>query len=392
MNKQKKRNWILSQIKDILGPDYIYRVKWALAHPKTVLSVLIGIFLIISYFYISQPKSLVINRYNEIEGFGNPMRSFLQGDRFLKDQLKKAEDLLRRSSNPYESIAEQMLNIDQALANPKSEIRNHALENITRDERYANQLRREADRIDKITTYRMIDNSLEERRLQVIKDCEAIIPAIESSFGRAGPTYTHWFLLFLLVIIVVFTIIQASPTGKKYRMNWQDASIIENGVQEHKSPKVDDSYYGLMFSQHQNCWGKINQEDYNGAIEESTLGIEKYPEFNGFYCCRGMAKFYAGDLSGSLQDYDQAIKTSVILDVDCYFFRGIVKYHLMDYCGAIIDLNNVISNVPNHGKAYFMRGKVKIAMNDNVGARKDLRIARNLDHPLADKLLAQLPD
>ena len=101
-------------------------------------------------------------------------------------------------------------------------------------------------------------------------------------------------------------------------------------------------------------------------------------------------EIYTGDLSGSLRDLDQAIKLDVILDVDSYYNRGIVKYHLMDYTGAIRDLNNVISNVPNHGDAYYIRGKAKIALNDNGGARKDLRIARNLDHPFADKLLAQL--
>jgi tetratricopeptide (TPR) repeat protein len=62
---------------------------------------------------------------------------------------------------------------------------------------------------------------------------------------------------------------------------------------------------------------------------------------------------------------------------DVYYLRGINKYMLNDYKGAITDFDSLLMLNPNHSDAYLYRAKSKKAMKNYWGAMKDYNKAKN---------------
>jgi len=86
---------------------------------------------------------------------------------------------------------------------------------------------------------------------------------------------------------------------------------------------------------------KIDNGDYDGAIENFNKVIELDPKNAKAYAGRGNAKGIFGDNKGAIQDYNKAIELNPNY-ADAYNNRGIVKYKLGDYRGAIQDFNKAI--------------------------------------------------
>ena len=63
-----------------------------------------------------------------------------------------------------------------------------------------------------------------------------------------------------------------------------------------------------------------------------------------------------------------------------YFDRGVSKYELQDYRGAIQDYSKAIELDPSFADAYFNRGLVKYALNDIDGACLDWSKAGELGY------------
>jgi tetratricopeptide (TPR) repeat protein len=62
---------------------------------------------------------------------------------------------------------------------------------------------------------------------------------------------------------------------------------------------------------------------------------------------------------------------------DIYFLRGVNKYLLSDFDGAISDFNSVIQMNPNYTDAYLFRAKSKKGNRNYLGALRDYNNARN---------------
>jgi tetratricopeptide (TPR) repeat protein len=70
-------------------------------------------------------------------------------------------------------------------------------------------------------------------------------------------------------------------------------------------------------------------QDYNKAIELN-------PDFADAYNNRGIAKYDLGDYRGAIQDYNKAIELNPDF-ADAYYNRGIAKYDLGDKNGSCLD-------------------------------------------------------
>jgi len=62
---------------------------------------------------------------------------------------------------------------------------------------------------------------------------------------------------------------------------------------------------------------------------------------------------------------------------DVYYLRGINKYMLNDYEGAILDFDSVLLLNPNYSDGYLYRAKSKKALKNYWGAMKDYNKAKD---------------
>jgi tetratricopeptide (TPR) repeat protein len=72
-------------------------------------------------------------------------------------------------------------------------------------------------------------------------------------------------------------------------------------------------------------------------------------------------------------------------NLDAHFYRGLAKYNLGDYDGAILDYTKVIFYNPD-ADTYYNRGNSKFALQDYMGAKEDFKNALELDPNLLDAI------
>ncbi|MGE5944549.1 MAG: tetratricopeptide repeat protein [Flavobacteriales bacterium] len=70
-------------------------------------------------------------------------------------------------------------------------------------------------------------------------------------------------------------------------------------------------------------------------------------------------------------------------NLDAYFYRGLAKYNIEDYTGAVLDYTKVIFYKPD-ADTYYNRGNSKFALQDYVGAKEDYTKALELNKELID--------
>ena len=148
---------------------------------------------------------------------------------------------------------------------------------------------------------------------------------------------------------------------------------------------------------------KYKNKDYKGAIADQTMAIVRKKDCAEAYYNRGLAKARIGDFKGAIADYSMSIELTIIenkkgsseeqidetsdsIDIALindnnrirglilsiqYLSRGISKYKLNDFKGAIADYDIAINSDSNHIDAYLERGFIKNKTEDYEGAYKD---------------------
>ena len=131
---------------------------------------------------------------------------------------------------------------------------------------------------------------------------------------------------------------------------------------------------------------KNGLEDYSGAIQDYNKAIDINPNNAKAYSNRGAAKDKLLDYRGAIQDYTKAIEISPNY-VLFYCIRGFTKSKLKDYQGAIQDFNKAIEINPNYAESYVDRGLIKNILGDKNGACLDWRKADELGDTSAYDLI-----
>jgi tetratricopeptide (TPR) repeat protein len=111
---------------------------------------------------------------------------------------------------------------------------------------------------------------------------------------------------------------------------------------------------------------------YKLAIGDFDKVIEIDKESNVF-SSRGRMKKNLLDFDGALLDYNIAVE-KYPGDDSSVFARGELKYEIKDYQGAIIDFNKCIEIKPDRIMAFNKRGDCKLKNNDYQGAIEDYSI------------------
>ncbi len=125
----------------------------------------------------------------------------------------------------------------------------------------------------------------------------------------------------------------------------------------------------------------LNQS--KSAVEDLTKAIEIDPGNENYYISRGRTYHYSEpmsktSLSMAMQDFLKALKINSE-SYDGYYRRGLLKYDLNDWKGALSDLSKAIEIKPdNDGYPYYYRGMAKEETDDSEGAAEDFSKAFEL--------------
>ena len=101
------------------------------------------------------------------------------------------------------------------------------------------------------------------------------------------------------------------------------------------------------------------------------------------YYNKGISKFNIKDYKGAISEFSKTI----ILNpnyADAYINRGISKKKTLDYTGAITDYNKAIQLNPNNSDYFYNRGIAKYNLEDYNGSISDFNKAIELDSDNSD--------
>ena len=120
---------------------------------------------------------------------------------------------------------------------------------------------------------------------------------------------------------------------------------------------------------------KVILKKYDEAIALLKIVTQKYPENGIYHNDLGLTYFYSGKYDSALSEYNKALKA---IRNHVYFVnRGIVKYHLLDIDGAIMDFNTALTLKPDYIDAFLNRGMARIRSGEYEKAIADFTTVIN---------------
>lgn len=115
---------------------------------------------------------------------------------------------------------------------------------------------------------------------------------------------------------------------------------------------------------------QLDENDYDGAIENYNKAIEIDPRYVDAYINRGFARWSKGDWDGALADQNKALEIDP-RNATAYMFRGIAKARKGDSTAAIEDYNKALEIDPKYADAYRNRAVDRDRLGDSAGAEAD---------------------
>jgi len=159
--------------------------------------------------------------------------------------------------------------------------------------------------------------------------------------------------------------------------------------QEKEEERTENSYW------FDKGYSAFNANDFDQAILYYTKHLNLFPNDANAYMKRSYAKKELENFEGSIKDIDLAIKISIAQGDDnkelswLYLERGILKYNLNDYNGAVEDYNKNI-NYYYTGEAYYLRGKAKYFLKEYNDAINDFNEALSVSYEKVEPTLLLL--
>ncbi|OQY03859.1 MAG: hypothetical protein B6I20_04165 [Bacteroidetes bacterium 4572_117] len=169
--------------------------------------------------------------------------------------------------------------------------------------------------------------------------------------------------------------------------NKMNKNVAQHKIQYTKFPvKINKSLYLLLVFQFITIFSlkaqlnisvyinKARQEIMDNknqkAIERLNTVIKVKPNLYDAYFYRGIAKFGMGDYIGAIKDFSETIKINPFLPV-AYQYRGISKDALHNYNSSLNDLDIAINMDINNSQLYMARGLTKIHTQNFSAAIED---------------------
>ena len=132
----------------------------------------------------------------------------------------------------------------------------------------------------------------------------------------------------------------------------------------------------ILLCNHKPAEKKEKSGDYYGAISEYTKCIEIQPTHYLNYIFRGLLKYKIKDYEGAISDFTISLYFNKLYGP--YNGRGVVKDKIKDYEGAISDFTKAIELVSSRPASYLLRGRTKKKIGALEDACSDWTIANYL--------------
>lgn len=135
----------------------------------------------------------------------------------------------------------------------------------------------------------------------------------------------------------------------------------------------------------------LNSNECHKAIEQFSKVIDLNPFYFNALSMRAVAYFDSGDYLSAIGDNNRAIELHPEINI-AHHNRAESRLMLKDFDGALDDINLYLCKVDQKcAPSYFMRGLIKMELNDLHGACQDWFTAKHLGHPDAENYLQKYP-
>jgi|GEM_PF-837912 len=169
-----------------------------------------------------------------------------------------------------------------------------------------------------------------------------------------------------------------------------DSSILPKPVMA-KSQQTSKEIETQVMELYNTGKAKLSEKDYKESIDLFSQVLEtNHYHFNAC-SMRAVAHFETGDYDQAILDNNQAIALNPAITV-AYHNRAEVRLMQKHYYEALEDINKYLCHADNRcAPSYFMRGLIKMEMNDLRGACQDWFTAKHLGHADADIYMMKHP-
>ena len=125
----------------------------------------------------------------------------------------------------------------------------------------------------------------------------------------------------------------------------------------------------------------LSDEKYVEAIRKFNTAIYSKPDGFQAYFLRGIAKFSLGDFNGAINDFTKTLSIHPLY-MRAYHYRGISRDRVYDYAHAISDYDKALEIDPFNPDIFTARGDTKMHLNDLHGAIMDYTSAIQLERDI----------
>lgn len=131
---------------------------------------------------------------------------------------------------------------------------------------------------------------------------------------------------------------------------------------------------------------KYNLDDYQGAIADASLALERNPFLNDAYELRAVSYQNIGESKKAIEDYEYILK-SMPGNKNILFNKALAEEEIKDFDKSTETFEKLLSLYKNYDAGYVGRARLKLEKGDTVGALEDVDKALSINKNLVNAYL-----
>ena len=219
-------------------------------------------------------------------------------------------------------------------------------------------------------------SSIASRRSRCIIDAQHLSAPGGRASTQGGSTMRRYAIPFaLLSLLLPITVFSQARTPEAALNHFNNA--LKKGGNGDFDGAIEDYTRAIRLSSQFNTSKSSDSRLSNSLTDYSAESITVVDPFTAnAYNNRGLARYKKNDITGAIEDFDQALKIRPGL-ADIYMNRAAALRANGHLQAAMKDLDRAITIKKNFYQAYSNRGSLKLDLEDSAGALIDLN--RSID-------------